>query len=625
MNFKVTILPDQAVIEVAEGTDLLKACYRAGIGLDSPCGGRGTCGKCAVKPITGDPAVDDEIDFVLACNTKVTGDMTIEIPEFSRLKKQKVLLESYCAKEREQKIEVNNPIVKRIRLTLDKPSLADSMNDVDRIRLALLKCCELDLEELYFPLSVLRKTPDTLRKCGFVVTVTLVFDGYRWRIIDIEPCKIQKSAYCAAIDIGTTTVAAVLVDAESGQVIDRAGTYNKQSVFGSDVISRIIYGEEQGKEGKTALRQAVVNSINEVLEVMIKRNDLRASDIKAAVCAGNTVMTHLFMGVSADYLRIEPYAPAAVDFPSAKARELGLEMHSEALVLTVPSVASYVGGDITAGVLATGFSDEEELTLFIDIGTNGELVLGNSDWMMTCSCSAGPAFEGSGVKCGMRAMEGAINHISIDKDTLKPNIGTIGNMTPLGICGTGLINALDVMQSAGVIDRAGRMVLKNGIDRLRETEEGKEYVLAYEQEYGNEQTIAITENDVQNLLRAKAAIFAGIRIMLDKVQLPLQAIQRVYIAGGFGSSIDIGSAIDIGLLPDMPLKLYSYVGNSSLQGALTVLLNCAAIEKSRLIASRMTYLELSVGNSFMEEFVSALFLPHTDLSLFPNRGSKGIQ
>jgi uncharacterized 2Fe-2S/4Fe-4S cluster protein (DUF4445 family) len=272
-------------------------------------------------------------------------------------------------------------------------------------------------------------------------------------------------------------------------------------------------------------------------------------------------------------------------------------------------------------VLATGFSDEEELTLFIDIGTNGELVLGNSEWMMTCSCSAGPAFEGSGVKCGMRAMEGAINLVSIDEDSLRPTVGTIGNMTPLGICGTGLISALREMQLTGVIDRAGHMVLKEGIHRLRETEDGKEYVLAYEGEYGNEQIISIFENDVQNLLRAKAAIFAGIRIMLDNVQLPIQAIKRVYIAGGFGSSIDIGSAIDIGLLPDMPLKLFSYVGNSSLQGALTVLLDCQAIEKSRLIASRMTYLELSMGNRFMEEFVSALFLPHTDLSLFPNRFS----
>jgi uncharacterized 2Fe-2S/4Fe-4S cluster protein (DUF4445 family) len=329
-------------------------------------------------------------------------------------------------------------------------------------------------------------------------------------------------------------------------------------------------------------------------------------------------MTHLFLKVSPKYLRLEPYIPAATNFPAVKAETLGLAINSNAPVITVPSVASYVGGDITSGVLATGFTRSEKLTLFIDIGTNGELVLGNNEWLATCACSAGPAFEGSGISCGMRAMDGAIDHIDIDIDTLEVKCRTIGNKKALGICGSGLIYSLSEMIGAEIIDRAGKINEGKDTQRIRRGDEGLEYVIVWADESGSLQDIVITEGDVKNLLRAKGAIFAGIRCMLQQVQLSVEDIERVYIAGGFGNYINIEDAINIGLLPDLPIEKYEFVGNTSVQGAMLMLLHKDALDEALKLANHMTYLELSVGNLFMDEFISAMFIPHTDLSLFPS-------
>ncbi len=626
-EYSVTILPENTIVQVTSGTNLLMAAKKAGVDIESPCGGNGTCGKCAVKVVEGDPGVVDvshlpeelkSLGLVPACKVKVNGDMVVEVPGFSRLTKHKVVLGTKKTKfEKENdyfSFNPVNPLSKKLHIKLEKPEASDCINDLDRLKTALNK--QFGITNPNIGLTALRQLPNALRQGNWEVTLTIVDTNQRTEIMRAEPGISSMPAYGMAVDIGTTTVVVNLLDLEKGTVIGRSGTYNKQSVYGSDVISRIIYSEEN-HDGEELLQKAVTGTINQLADELLKTYGVSREEISVMVCAGNTVMMHLFMKVSASYLRLEPYVPGAVSFPELKAAELGLSLNPDAVIVTVPSVASYVGGDITAGVLSTLINRSDKLTLFIDVGTNGELVLGNSDWLVTCSCSAGPAFEGSGISCGMRAMDGAIDWIAIDSKTLEVSCRTIGDTKPQGICGSGLIYSLSEMMDAGIIDRAGQIIRKNS-PRLRGGTGGAEYVLVYAEDSGSGQDIVITEGDIKNLLRAKGAIFAGIRTMLQQLQLDVDVIERVYIAGGFGNYINITDAVNIGMLPDLPTEKYEYVGNSCIQGAMLVLLCREALREAEELAAKMTYIELSVGNLFMDEFISAVFIPHTDLNLFPS-------
>jgi uncharacterized 2Fe-2S/4Fe-4S cluster protein (DUF4445 family) len=622
---KVTFLPDNISVSVEAGTNLLEAARRAGIDIGSPCGGAGTCGKCAVRITAGSYEARDgahlsgelkAAGYVLACTVGVEDSLTVEVPAQSRLTKQKVVLSEKHSSENEYFSQHKmNPVCKKYYLTLAKPDLTDSMNDLDRVRTALRKDC--GITDAKISLRCLRALPGVARQGDFEITVTAAWFNGSCEIIAAEPGRSGKPAYGAAVDIGTTTVVVVLLDTETGKIVDQEGSYNKQASCGSDVISRIIHADE-ASGGLEFLQRAAAETVNGLLETILKRNRLAPEDVSAMVCGGNTVMTHLFLGVTPSWLRLEPYVPAAVKFPPVRAAEIGIGINPDAPVITVPSVASYVGGDVTAGVFAIVPKDSDDLSLFIDIGTNGELVLGSREWLVTCSCSAGPAFEGSGISNGMRAMDGAIDWIEIDPDSLEANYRVIGGGKPLGVCGSGLIYSLSEMLEAGVIDRAGKFREPNGFGRVRITDEGPEYLLAGGPESGAGRDIVITEGDVKNLLRAKGAIFAGIRTMLQQVQLDINDISHVYIAGGFGKYINITDAVRIGLLPDLPEDKYEYVGNSCIQGASIGLLSLEALAEMEELAGRMTYLELSIGNQFMDEFISAMFIPHTDLSLFPS-------
>lgn len=625
--YQVTVLPENISVSVQKGTNLLAAVKEAGIDIASPCGRQGTCGKCAVKVIGGICKTEEAVHFptdlksagyIPACQAMVEADLVIEVPHSSRLSRQKVVLSSQKTKfSREHDYFADNrmdPISRKYFIKLEKPALPDSMNDLDRLKTSLFK--EYGLENLQIGLECLKKLPEAIRTSNWQLTATLADMNGVDEIIGLEPGKSGKPALGLAVDLGTTTVVVSLLKLENGTVLDKAGSYNKQAAYGSDVISRIVYTDET-PNGLNIMQQAVIDTVNELAEGLLAKNGLEQRDISSMAVGGNTVMTHLFLGVPATYLRLEPYVPGAIRFPAVKAKQLGIAINPEAPIVSIPSVASYVGGDITAGVLATMLTHSEELTLFIDIGTNGELVLGNSDWMVTCSCSAGPAFEGSGISCGMRAMDGAIDRIEIDCESLEVRCRTIGDCKPLGICGSGLIYSLSEMMEAGIIDRAGQINESIPSRRIRRGSEGPEYVLVFAEDSGSGQDILVTGSDIKNLLRAKGAIFAGIRTMLQEVQLSVADIDRVYIAGGFGNYINITDAINIGLLPDLPVEKYEYVGNSCIQGAMLVLLCRSAYREAVEISGRMTYLELSAGNLFMEEFVSAMFIPHTDLSLFP--------
>jgi len=627
-EFKVLFKPDQKEVVVSENVNLMEALNLAGINIKTVCGGAGTCGKCLVKIIEGQKRVvsygklkHEEIEkgYVLACQTFPESDLTVEIPFDSRLTQHQIVTDDDKAAGLMNELDLADneefdPLFRQISLELPVPTLDDPRDDLSRL---VATYARQENNELLVEYEQLKTLPEVLRKEDFKVTLGVNDFLGKDKSLFIKPGQAKQQAFGLAIDIGTTTVAVQLIDLNTGQVLGTKGNYNKQAAFGDDVISRIIYADEN-PDGPEKLRKAVISTINELVLQLGKEHNIDKNSIVSAVVAGNTTMTHLFLELDPRYIRLEPYTPAALYLPPLAAKDAKLEMNPNGLLYIMPNVASYVGGDITSGVLYTGLANSEEITLFIDIGTNGEMVLGNKDWLVTCACSAGPAFEGSGIKHGMRAMQGAIERVNILDMGKEVKYQTVGGIPPVGICGSGLIDLIANLKRAGIIDRNGKIDRTVNKERIREGEDGLEFVLAWAEESGNNKDIVITEADIQNLIRAKAAIFAGVRTMLAMVDLPIEAIDKVIIAGGFGKYLNIKDAITIGLLPDIELNKFSYVGNSSLKGARKALLSRKACEEVKEVARKMTYLELSVGTTFMEEFVSASFIPHTDLHLFPS-------
>jgi uncharacterized 2Fe-2S/4Fe-4S cluster protein (DUF4445 family) len=443
------------------------------------------------------------------------------------------------------------------------------------------------------------------------------------RLIDLHAGHVDEYSplWGAAIDIGTTTVSLWLVDLVSGQVRAQVAEYNGQIARGEDVISRIIYAGRNG--GSDDLRQRVLDTINGLLELACKRVKLPSGHVtpeqvvKVSI-SGNSTMMHLLLGIPAASIRLSPFVTAVNHPPLMTGRDVGLHVNPEAVVDCLPGVASYVGADITAGVLSSGLDDAEKVTLFLDVGTNGETVLGDRDWLVTCACSAGPAFEGAGVANGMRATQGAIEEVWINSETLEPTYRVIGGGRPKGICGSGLISLLSEAFLTGVIDKGGSVNAGAPSPRVREGAHGGEYVVAWGSESESGEDIVITRVDVDNLLRAKAAIYAGFTVLAENVGIPLESVDKVLIGGSFGKYINVEKAVQIGLLPDMEWSRFEFLGNTSVKGAYYALLDWRKRERLTGIAKRMTYIELSADNSFYDAFTSALFLPHTDLNRFPS-------
>jgi len=628
MAYRVRFVPDNVEALVEEGTDLLRAATLAGLQIKSSCGGDGVCGRCAVSVREG--IVDEgnasisaklrKRGLTLACRARVTGDVVVFVPDGSKVAKHHVLTgdaeHARLLKEKETEGAGRyafSPLGKRISVSLDEPTLTENAADLTRLTARLKK---EGLDEVEVPLSTLRRLPKVLREESFRVDVYAARTGRGHSVVDVRPGHNQPSALGLAVDIGTTTCVVHLVDLSSGVTLERCGSYNRQARYGDDVISRIIHASEGG-EKLAELQQAVIGTINDLIAEALSRTGRNRDDVIAVVMAGNTTMSHLALAVPPDFIRLEPYIPAATHFGVVRAREIGLMAHPEAVVHTVPSVASYVGGDIVSGVLASELAHSDEVALFIDIGTNGEMVLGNRDWMVACACSAGPCFEGGGISCGMRATPGAIQRVSVDADG-EVYVSTVGGERPTGVCGSGLVDCLSSLRRAGVIDRSGQFQTDGRFPRMRQTPDGWEYVLVWGSDSRTGEDIAITEDDVKNLLRAKGAVYAGIRSLLRAVDLPMEAVQRIYIAGGFGSYLNVQDAVAIGLIPDVSPEKYVFLGNSAIKGARMCLLSHEALAEADELARKITYLELSVGNTFMEEFVSAMFIPHTDLSLFPS-------
>jgi len=629
-KYFVAFYPDDVAVLVEPGTTILQAAALAGIELKSTCGAIGTCGRCAVKLKQGkiDYRNESRISlklreqgYVIACQARVAGNLVIEVPKDSRLVEHQVLLGKSPVLLAEKKYDLTKgfafkPLCTKLFLELKPPTREENTSDWVRVKNEIKKYrVEKDIT---ISLAGMRMLTETLRQGDWRITVTLVsLNGSTSEIVRIEPGHSETPAYGLAIDIGTTTVVLWLVDMVTGQVVDQTGTYNKQALYGDDVISRMIFATSE-TNGLQKLHQAVINTINNLLEKIFSRNNACKKDLYVAVVAGNTTMEHFFLGLSPKYIRLDPYVPVITDYLPVTAAEIGLDLNENARVFCMPSVASYVGGDIVSGVLATEMAKREETVLFIDIGTNGEIVLGNKDWLMCCACSAGPAFEGGGITFGMRAMKGAIERVLIDRNTLEVFIKTIGDRQPMGICGSGLIDSIAKLRQAGLIDRTGKFNSDAKTSRLRKNSEGMEFVLVWAQETECGKDIVLTEGDIKNVIRSKGAIFAGIQSLLKAVQMDLSQVDKIMIAGGFGNYLNIEDAIEIGLLPDISHDKYEFVGNTSVKGAQLSLLSREAFQETERIGKMMTYIELSSDNNFMEEFVAAMFLPHTDLNLFPS-------
>jgi uncharacterized 2Fe-2S/4Fe-4S cluster protein (DUF4445 family) len=615
MHIKLT---SGTTLEISEGESLLQALKRQGVHLVASCGGKGICGKCRIKVIEGecqtkstgklDPT-DIKSGISLACQTFPQTEITLDIPKESilvvgdkiALSKSGDLLDLLHS----FKVDIF-PLVRTTVLELAPPTIDDNISDLERLKRSLE---EKDLLGIRFPYSFVSSFSDLLRKAGWKVTLGYTVSN---DIVYVKPAAENKERYGISVDIGTTTVVVYLLNLTSGELIDVGSTYNSQMKYGDDVINRIVFATESG--GLDELRESIVSDINSLVGLLQERQHIQREDIESAVIAGNTTMTHLFWGINPASIREDPYVPPVNIFPRWRAEFSGLEINSLAPVYTFPCVASYVGGDIVSGVLASQMYRKKEIALFMDIGTNGEIVIGNNEWLVTAACSAGPCFEGSGIRHGMRATEGAIETLKIDPKTFEPSWTVIGDGEPTGICGSGMIDAVSEMFLTGILDQKGKFSGETKTQRIRDGLEGPEFLI-----YSRDGTdIVLTQVDIENLLRAKAAMYAGVSLLLKELSLDLDVIQKIYIAGGFGNYIDIDKAIIMGMLPDLPKEKFSFIGNASITGAYLALLSKDLRREAGKIASKMTNIELSVSQGFMDEYMSALFLPHTDINQFPS-------
>lgn len=631
--FKVTFKlgeGEEKQIFAAEGETLLETARKANVVIDAPCSGNISCGKCRVLLLKGDVINEDSRHLSkeeyakgwrLACASKVKEDVVVEVPELASAFQDRIKMSDVSSADNasfatvrkymeEVGLDVFNGF-KLVRLSLSEPTLEDTLPDNERIARALTEAT--GIPRIIIPFDVIKKLPDMLRDNDFEVECAVGIRNNRLILYDVA--KQTGMPVCGvAIDIGTTTVSAVLVNMETGEILCRASAGNGQIRYGADIINRIIESTRPG--GREKLQKAIIDdTINPMIERMCEQVKIPGYRVCRMCIASNTTMNHLFMGANADPLRKEPYIPAFFEVGEISAYSAGITyVNKVARIFFAPNIGSYVGGDITAGVLASMMWTQPELSLFIDLGTNGELVFGNSEFMMSCACSAGPAFEGGDISNGMRATDGAIEECTIDKETMEPTLKVVGDVAPIGICGSGLIDIISELYSCGIIDSRGKFV-REGKRILRDEVGMGSYIIAFREDARD---VTISEVDIDNFIRAKGAIFSAINIMLESLGFDVSQLDKVIVAGGIGSSINMKNAVNIGMLPDIDLEKYRFIGNSSLIGAYEMLCSCKAGIKVRELGRNMTYLELSADPKYMDEFVAACFIPHTNSELFPS-------
>ncbi|MFA4984401.1 MAG: ASKHA domain-containing protein [Candidatus Omnitrophota bacterium] len=643
-KFRVTFYPDNKTVEVNKDATILSAAVSSGIYVNSTCGGNGVCGRCKVilkkgKVLTQPTGIisleEKKKNIYLACLSVVQSDLEIDIPAESRLSLDGLTPEEIHARTKgiyseTEEVEpvkplsckdafVHFPLASKVYLELPRPTLDDKVSDLERIyrelrRRKLSVAAETSLADI-------RQLSELLRAADWKVTVTIGKSEGASEILLIEPQDTSSRNFGFCFDIGTTTITGQLVDLNARKVIGTKSTYNRQISFGSDIITRIVYAKDE--EGLERLHLAVVDCIDQIIKELIDEHGVDLNDVTSLVAAGNTTMVHLLLSIDPTHIRREPYVSTANFTPTIRASEIGIRINPRGILSCLPGVASYVGGDVTSGVLSCGLDQEEDLSILIDIGTNGEIVLGNREFLISSAASAGPAFEGSGVNSGMRAAKGAIQKVKIGPPPrLDVSCDTIAGAAARGICGSGYIDILSEMLGTGILDKNGKIRdIKH--ERIREGEYGREFVIVFKKAAGSGSDIVINEADIDNLKRAKAAIYSATASLLKHMGFSFKDVKKFFIAGGFGTCLDVDKAVEIGLLPDLERRRFIFVGNSSLAGARQSLLSYQALAKAKEIAGKITYFELSVEPGYMEEYMAALFFPHTDLRLFPGVKYKG--
>ena len=634
----VIFYPENKKISVDAGSTILNAAIAAEVYINSACGGDGVCGRCKVKVLKGQVSTQPtgsisvtEIknNIYLACLTTLHSDSEIEILPQSKLDLEITnsgdvdlsLRNFYNESSEVISLDIDQtetiakfPLIKKVYIELPLPDINDKISDLER----LYRAISLKENPTSFQTGLIniRLLGELLRSSDWKVTVTLLRkNNTQSEITAIEPGNTSGNNYGFCFDIGTTTISGQLIDLNSMLPLASKAHYNKQVTLGSDVISRIIYAQQP--DGLEKLHFALSEGINQIIHELTQECKVSLNDVTCIVCAGNTTMIHLLLRIDPTHIRKEPYIPTANFIPVIRAHETGIKINPHGILYCIPGVASYLGGDIVSGVFSCGIHKKEENSILIDIGTNGEVVLGNNEFLIGCAASAGPAFEGSGVSCGMRATKGAIQNVTIDPVTLDVKFSTIGQSKPLGICGSGYIDLIAEMLSTGIIDKIGKINSLNS-KRIRKNEFGMEYILVFKEGSANKEDIVISEIDIDNIKRAKAAIYSSVATLLKHMSLQLNDIAKFYIAGGFGTYLDIPNAIKIGLLPDLPREKFIFVGNSSLSGARQLIVSSQNRESLEEIARKTSYLELSVESNYMDEYMAALFFPHTDLTKFPS-------
>ncbi len=614
---KIIFQPEGKRGEFSEGTTILDAAREVGVDIEAICGGKLTCGKCQVVIEQGmenlSPITDDEKrlldrkkagkNYRLACVTKFYGDVVVYVPEESRGGEQIILKEGV-----ELSVSVN-PAVKKYYLELSKPHLKDDLGDFERILTALKE--DYGIEDVEIDYEALKKVPDVLRNAGWKVTVSIWNDR---EIVDIQEGYRAEESYGLAVDIGTTTVVGYLTDLRTGKVLAIDSMMNPQVTYGEDVMSRITHAM-QYEDGLEKLNQKIIDGLNRILENVCKEAGVPPNEVSEMTVVGNTAMHHIFLKINPQHIALAPYVPALHRSHDVKARDLGLNITEGGYVHVLPIEAGWVGADNVAVLIATEPYNQDEMTLVIDIGTNGEIVLGNREKLVSCSAAAGPALEGAHIKHGMRAATGAIERIRIDPETFEPEYRTIGNAKPRGICGSGIIDAAAELYRTGIVKKNGRFNLNLDTDRVREVDGNPEYVIAWADETAIGHDIVMTQKDIREIQLAKGAMCAGSHILMK--ELDVKHVDRVIVAGAFGNYIDKISALIIGLVPDVPVERIESVGNAAGVGARIALISREKREEANKIAREVDHIKLAVHPSFEKEFSMAMYFPHMDKKRYP--------
>jgi len=617
-KIKVIFQPSGRRGEVLEGKMIVEASRELGVEIESVCGGERTCGKCKVRIEEGSkhlsPFTEEEGKFIkeaeriegyrLACAAQIRGDVLIFVPEESRAGKQVVRKAAT-----EKAIELK-PAISLYYVELSPPTFYDTLGDFDRLKKALSD--GYNLFSLNIDYHALLKLPGALRKGNWKVTVATWMEK---EIIDIKPGRVDDT-YGLAIDIGTTTVACYLCDLRSGKLIATESMMNPQVPYGEDVMSRITFAMTH-QEGLERMHRSIIDGLNQLIKNIAEDSDLLPEDILELTIVGNTTMHHLLLKINPEYLGIPPFPPATHQSIDIKARDLGLEVHPSANVHILPIEAGFVGADNVGVLIAEEPYNQDEMVLIIDIGTNGELVMGNRKKLISSSCATGPALEGAHIKFGMRAAPGAIERIRIDPETLEVNFKVIGQeywhsdlkiVTAKGICGSGIIDAMAELYRNGIVDKSGRF--RRGIQspRLRISDGRPEFVIAWKHETSIGKDITITQQDVRNVQLAKGALYTGAKLMMKR--LGIEKLNKVILAGAFGSYIDTEEAMVLGMFPDCDLKNVYAVGNAAGDGARIALLNRNKRLEADEIARKVEYMELTIEADFQKEFIEAMQIPH---------------